>query len=74
MGSEMCIRDSAQTEIFGPVLVSMTFRTPDEAVMLANNTVYGLAASIWSENINQSLHVAPKLKCGVVWIKLHKPV
>ena len=58
----------AQTEIFGPVLVSMTFRTPDEAVMLANNSAYGLAASIWSENINQALHVAPKLKCGVVWI------
>jgi len=58
----------AQTEIFGPVLVSMTFRTPDEAVMLANNTSYGLAASVWSENINQALHVAPKLKCGVVWI------
>ncbi|MDG2064343.1 MAG: aldehyde dehydrogenase family protein, partial [SAR324 cluster bacterium] len=58
----------AQTEIFGPVLVSMTFRTPDEAVMLANNSAYGLAASVWSENINQALHVAPKLKCGVVWI------
>ena len=58
----------AQKEIFGPVLVSMTFRTPDEAVMLANNSVYGLSASIWSENINQALHVAPKLKCGVVWI------
>ncbi|MBC8260148.1 MAG: aldehyde dehydrogenase family protein [SAR324 cluster bacterium] len=58
----------AQTEIFGPVLVSMTFRTPDEAVMLANNSAYGLAASIWSENINQALHVAPKLKAGVVWI------
>jgi len=58
----------AQTEIFGPVLVSMTFRTPDEAVMLANNSTYGLAASVWSENINQALHVAPKLKAGVIWI------
>ena len=58
----------AQTEIFGPVLSSMTFRTPDEAVMLANNNAYGLAASVWSENINQSLHLAPKLKVGVVWI------
>jgi len=58
----------AQTEIFGPVLVSMTFRTPDEAVMLANNSAYGLSASVWSENINQALHVTPKLKCGVVWI------
>ena len=58
----------AQTEIFGPVLVSSTFRTHDEAVALANNTAYGLAASVWSENINLALDVAPKLKAGVVWI------
>src|SRR6266699_1945165 len=58
----------AQIEIFGPVLVSMTFRTPKEAVELANNTPYGLAASLWSENINLALDVAPKLKAGVVWI------
>ncbi|WP_306521648.1 aldehyde dehydrogenase family protein [Gemmatimonas sp.] len=58
----------AQVEIFGPVLVSMTFRTPEEAVALANNTPFGLAASVWSENINLALDVAPKLKCGVVWI------
>jgi aldehyde dehydrogenase (NAD+) len=58
----------AQVEIFGPVLVSMTFRTPSEAVALANNTPYGLAASVWTENINLALDVAPKLKCGVVWI------
>src|SRR5436853_4897351 len=58
----------AQVEIFGPVLVSMTFRTPTEAVELANNTPYGLAASVWSENINLALDVAPKLKAGVVWI------
>ncbi len=58
----------AQVEIFGPVLVSMTFRTPAEAVALANNTPFGLAASVWSENINLALDVAPKLKAGVVWI------
>ncbi len=58
----------AQVEIFGPVLVSMTFRTPQEAVELANNSPYGLAASVWSENINLALDVAPKLKAGVVWI------
>ena len=58
----------AQTEIFGPVLVSSTFRTHDEAVALANNTAYGLAASVWSENINLALDVAPRLKAGVVWI------
>jgi aldehyde dehydrogenase (NAD+) len=58
----------AQVEIFGPVLVSMTFRTPEEAVALANNTPFGLAASVWSENINLALDIAPKLKCGVVWV------
>lgn len=58
----------AQVEIFGPVLVSMTFRTLAEAVELANNTRYGLAASVWSENINLALDVAPKLKAGSVWI------
>src|SRR5207245_2017904 len=57
----------AQVEIFGPVLVAMTFRTPSEAVALANNTPYGLAASVWSENINLALDVAPKIKAGVVW-------
>jgi aldehyde dehydrogenase (NAD+) len=57
-----------QEEIFGPVLVSSTFRTPDEAVQMANNTRYGLAASVWSENINTALDVAPKLAAGVVWV------
>ncbi len=57
-----------QEEIFGPVLVSTTFRTPSEAVQLANNTRYGLAASVWSENINLALDIAPKLAAGVVWI------
>ena len=58
----------AQEEIFGPVLVSMTFRTPAEAVSLANNSRYGLAASVWTENINLALDVAPKLKAGSVWV------
>jgi aldehyde dehydrogenase (NAD+) len=58
----------AQVEIFGPVLVSMTFRTPEESVALANNTPYGLAASVWTESINLALDIAPRLKSGVVWI------
>ena len=57
-----------QEEIFGPVLVAMSFRTPSEAVALANNSRYGLAASIWSENINLALDMAPKVQAGVVWI------
>jgi aldehyde dehydrogenase (NAD+) len=58
----------AQREIFGPVLAAMTFRTPTEAVELANNTVYGLAACVWSESINVALHVSAQLKAGVVWV------
>ncbi len=58
----------AQEEIFGPILVSMTFRTPEEAVKLANNSRYGLAASVWTENLNLALDIAPKLECGVVWV------
>jgi aldehyde dehydrogenase (NAD+) len=58
----------AQEEIFGPVLVAMSFRTPTEAAALANNTRYGLAASIWSEDINVALDLAPKIKAGVVWV------
>ncbi|MCU4651261.1 aldehyde dehydrogenase family protein [Roseibacterium sp. SDUM158016] len=57
-----------QEEIFGPVLVSGTFRTPAEAVQLANNTRYGLAATVWTENLNLALDIAPKLAAGVVWV------
>ncbi len=57
-----------QEEIFGPVLVSSTFRTPAEAVKLANNTRYGLAATVWTENVNLALDMAPKLAAGVVWV------
>jgi len=57
-----------QEEIFGPVLVAMTFRTPVEAIELANNTRYGLAASIWSENINLALEVAHRVKAGGIWV------
>src|SRR5262245_51870392 len=58
----------AQVEIFGPVVVLMTFRTPVEAVELANNTRTGLAASAWTASINVALDVAPQLKAGTVWI------
>ncbi len=57
-----------QEEIFGPVLASTTFRTPAEAVEIANNTRYGLAASVWSENINLALDIAPQLAAGIVWV------
>jgi aldehyde dehydrogenase (NAD+) len=58
----------AQVEIFGPVVVLMSFRTHAEAIELANNTRYGLAASVWTESINLALDVAPRIKAGTVWI------
>ncbi|HEV8150036.1 MAG TPA: aldehyde dehydrogenase family protein [Gemmatimonadales bacterium] len=58
----------AQVEIFGPVVVLMSFRTPAESVEIANNTRYGLAASVWSENLNTALDIAPQLKAGTVWV------
>ncbi|MEK7466144.1 MAG: aldehyde dehydrogenase family protein [Planctomycetota bacterium] len=58
----------AQVEIFGPVLIAMPFRTPAEAIQLANNTRFGLAASVWTENVNLALDYARKIKAGTVWI------
>ncbi len=58
----------ATEEIFGPVVTLTTFRTPSDAVALANNTRYGLAASIWSENVNLCLDIAGQVKAGIVWI------
>ncbi|MCY0149186.1 aldehyde dehydrogenase family protein [Hoeflea sp. G2-23] len=58
----------AQEEVFGPVLASMTFRTPGEAVQLANNSRYGLAASVWSQNLDEAFDAARTLKSGIVWI------
>ena len=59
---------AASVEIFGPVLSVISFRHQPEAIQLANNSKYGLAASVWSENINRALDVAPQIKAGVVWI------
>jgi aldehyde dehydrogenase (NAD+) len=58
----------AQVEVFGPVLVAMSFRTPGEAVALANNTRYGLAASVWTQDVDQALDVARGIQAGTVWI------
>jgi aldehyde dehydrogenase (NAD+) len=55
-------------EIFGPVVTLTPFRTPEDAVHLANNTRYGLAASVWSENINLATDIAAQIKAGVIWI------
>jgi aldehyde dehydrogenase (NAD+) len=58
----------ASEEIFGPIATLTSFRTLDEAVELANNTRYGLAASIWTENISLALDIAARVRAGVVWV------
>lgn len=57
----------AREEIFGPVLSVLTFRTPSEAVEKANNTPYGLSAGVWTEKGSRILHMADRLRAGVVW-------
>jgi acyl-CoA reductase-like NAD-dependent aldehyde dehydrogenase len=58
----------AQDEIFGPVLSVLTFSDEDEAVRLANDTIYGLAASVWTSNLNTALKVSKGLQSGTVWV------
>jgi betaine-aldehyde dehydrogenase len=58
----------AQDEVFGPVLVMQAFDTEDEAVALANNSEYGLAASIWSQDVDRPLRIARQIDAGTVWI------
>ena len=57
----------ATEEIFGPVLTTLTFRTPEEAVEIANNTEYGLSAGIWTEKGSKILWTADRLEAGVIW-------
>ena len=60
-----------QEEVFGPVLAVQTFRTPGEAIKLANNTRYGLGASVWTEKMSLALEVALSIKAGTVWVNGH---
>lgn len=57
----------AREEIFGPLLAVMTFRTPEEAILKANNTPYGLAAGVWTDKGSKIFELAGRLKAGVVW-------
>jgi betaine-aldehyde dehydrogenase len=58
----------AQNEVFGPVLVMQAFDSEAEAVALANNSIYGLSASVWSENVDRPMRIARQLESGTVWI------
>jgi phenylacetaldehyde dehydrogenase len=60
-----------QEEIFGPVLVANPYDDLDDLVRKANDTRYGLAASIWSQNVSRILELAPRLRAGTVWVNTH---
>jgi aminomuconate-semialdehyde/2-hydroxymuconate-6-semialdehyde dehydrogenase len=57
-----------QEEIFGPVVTLLPFDTEDEVVAQANSTPYGLAATIWTENLTRAHRLASRLQCGIIWI------
>jgi aldehyde dehydrogenase (NAD+)/phenylacetaldehyde dehydrogenase len=61
----------AREEIFGPVLATLTFKTEEEAVAIGNNTIYGLAAAVWSRDIKKALRTAKALEAGTVWINTY---
>lgn len=61
-------------EIFGPVLVAVPFATDDEAIALANDTPYGLAASAWTASTRRTLRAAAQIEAGTVWINEHIPI
>ncbi len=58
-------------EVFGPVVTVTPFDTVDDAVRLANDTDFGLAASVWSQNLSHVHRVVPRLKAGIVWVNTH---
>lgn len=64
----------AREEVFGPVLAVVQFDTDDEAVELANDTAYGLAAAIWTSSIERTVKIPPRLHAGTVWVNAYRVV
>jgi acyl-CoA reductase-like NAD-dependent aldehyde dehydrogenase len=61
----------AREEIFGPVLATLTFRDQDDAVRIANDTIYGLGSAIWTSNINTAHKMAKSIRAGSVWVNCY---
>jgi aldehyde dehydrogenase (NAD+) len=64
----------ANEEIFGPVLSIIPFEDEDEAVQIANGTIYGLAAGVWTTNIRRAIVMSEKLEAGTVWVNTYRAI
>lgn len=64
----------AQTEIFGPVLVAIPFDTEEDAIAIANDSDFGLAGAVWTEDIGRAYRVASKVKAGTFWVNMYKTI
>ena len=64
----------AQEEVFGPVLSIIPFRDEDEAVEIANDVMYGLAAGVWTKDLRRAITVSDRLKAGTVWVNTYRAV
>jgi betaine-aldehyde dehydrogenase len=60
--------DIARAEVFGPVVVALTFHTPEQAIDLANVTDYGLSASVWSRDVDTAIGVGRGVRAGTIWV------
>ena len=63
-----------QGEIFGPVLVVVPFDDEQHALQLANDSNYGLASSVWTNDVARALHVSQQVEAGVTWVNDHLPI
>lgn len=64
----------AQEEVFGPILSVIRFKTDDEAVEIANDTLYGLAAGIWTQSLDRAINIPARLRAGTVWVNAYRVV
>ena len=63
----------AQEEIFGPVLVVIPFDSEEEAIRIANDTIYGLAGAVWTKDVTRAMRVIKAMRAGITWVNTYHP-